>query len=214
MAADLRRVCGDRFVALVAGDHGSAAFIADLGPDDLEALAPLVESWQRDGVRAPLLMTPDEFRRSLDAFPAEYQTMLDHHVVIAGTPPFEGVSINQDDLRRACEVQARGHLIHLRQGWIEAGGHAHDLEDLLERSAAPLRQVLENLAQLHGEHPAGPVELAAFAERLAGMPKDLVAAILELDRAPHQAPALVPRLPEYLAAAQRLWQFIDAWRSR
>jgi hypothetical protein len=140
--------------------------------------------------------------------------MLDHHVVIAGSPPFEGVSINRDDLRRACEVQARGHLIHLRQGWVEARGHAHGLEDLLERSAAPLRQVLENLAQLHGEHPEDNAALAAFAERLAGMPRDLVAAILELGRSPQQAHALLPRLPEYLAAAQRLWQFVDTWRSR
>ncbi len=214
MAADLRRVFGDRFVALVASEHGAAAFLTALRADDLDALGSLAEPWHREGLATPLVMTPDEFRRSLDTFPAEYQALLDHHVVIDGAPPFDGVRINPDDLRRACEVQARGHLIHLRQGWIESAGHAHGLEELLQRSAGPLRQLLTNLAQLHGEDPEGDGALAAFAQRLAGMPEPLVASVLKLDRAPHEAKGLVPRMADYLAASERLWAFIDAWRAQ
>jgi hypothetical protein len=214
-AADLRRVFGDRFVALVAGGPGAAvAFATAIRAEDLEALGVLAETWHREGLPTPVVMSPAEFRRSLDTFPAEYQALLDHHVVIDGISPLAGVTVSRDDLRRACEAQARGHLIHLRQGWIDAGAHHHGLADLIERSAGPLRHLLMNLARLQGESPASDTELAAFAHRVAGMPDALVAAILNLRHAPHESRALVPRLPEYLAASEGLWTLIDAWRAK
>ena len=215
MAADLRRVFGARFVALVASSHHTvAAFVWSIGPDDLDALGSLVESWTRERLPPPLLMTPDEFRRSLDTFPAEYQALLDHHVVIDGVPPFDGVRINPDDLRRACEAQARGHLIHLRQGWIDAHGDTRRLEALIIRSAAPLRIVLANLAQLQGEDHRDDASLASFAERAAGMSAALVRAVLALDTNSAAAHTLVPRLREYLSDTERLWAFVDGWRPR
>ena len=36
-------------------------------------------------------------------------------------------------LRAACEVQAKSHLIHLRQGWIENVGHDDRLAALIVR---------------------------------------------------------------------------------
>lgn len=213
-AADLRRVFGDRFVALIAaGPHASVAFASAIRPDDLDALGSLTDSWRREHVPTPVVITPDEFKRSLDTFPAEYQALLDTHIVIDGVSPLAGVAINRDDLRRACEAQARGHLIHLRQGWIEAGSHHHGLADLIERSAGPLRHLLRNLSRLLGETPGDDAALAAFAERTAGMPASLVSAILDLERAPHRSHTLVDRLPEYLSASERLWAVIDAWRA-
>jgi len=215
MAEDLRRVFGDRFVALVTSEHQTtAAFVMSIGSGDLDAVGSLVETWTREHLSTPLLMTVDEFRRSLDTFPAEYQSLLDHHVVIDGVPPFDGVRINPDDLRRACEVQARGHLIHLRQGWIDAHGSERRLEALLVRSAAPLRLVLSNLAQLQGEDHADDAALAAFAGRAAGMSADLVRGVLALDAVASAPRSLVPRLPDYLNDAERLWAFVDGWRTR
>jgi len=215
MAGDLRRVFGDRFVALVASDRGSsAAFVSTLDASDLDALGPLADAWHREQLSAPLVMTVDEFHRSLDAFPAEYQTLLDHHDVITGRPPFDGVRIHADDLRRACEVQARGHLIHLRQGWIEAASHHGGLAALIERSAGPLRALLANIASVYGEHPADDMALAGFAHRVTGMPEDLVRDVLAVTDAPQKTAALVPALPDYLAACQRLWVFIDRWRAQ
>lgn len=215
MASDLRRVFGDRFVALVASGPGAAAaFASEIRSDDLDALSALTETWHRDGLATPLLMTSSEFHRSLDTFPAEYQALIDHHVVIAGTSPLDGAVVNTDDLRRACEAQARGHLIHMRQGWLNSGGHAHALAELIEQSAAPLRQVLTNLARLQGETPGDDAALAAFAEKRTGMPRPLVAAILDLERMPHQSRALVPQMGAYLAASERLWTFCDTWPAR
>jgi len=138
LAADLTRVFGDRFVGLVAyGPTRTAAFARSIHADDLDSLTPLVDRWQRDGLDTPLLMTPLEFERSLDAFPLEYQAMLDRHEVIVGESPFTRARPSDADLRRACEVQAKAFLIHLRQGWIQAAGHAHEQEQLRSGHCSP-----------------------------------------------------------------------------
>ena len=214
-AADLRRIFGDRFVALVAGGpDASAAFASSITSSDLDAMSSLAESWHHDGLATPLVMTPSEFHRSLDTFPAEYQALIDHHVVIDGVSPLTGAAVHDADLRRACEAQARGHLIHLRQGWINAGAHRHGLADLIAQSAGPLRQLLTNLARLHDARPADDTALAAFAAQHTGMPEALVARILALEGAPHHKRALVSEMPAYLNACEQLWGFIDAWRAR
>lgn len=215
MAADGRRVLGARFVALVAytPTHG-ALFARQITAGDLHAFGPLVDVWHRDGLATPLLITPSELRRSVDAFPLEHQAILDRHLLIEGTDPFEGVVVDPADLRRACEIQARSHLIHLREGWLEAAGHGSALADLVARSAPPLRTLLTHLARLNGIDADGPGPLADACANLVGTPKDLIQAVLALEAAPHQAPALVARLPEYLEACERLWAFIDRWRDR
>jgi hypothetical protein len=222
LAADLQRVLGPRFVALVAYGAGeSMAFAERVSAEDLHALSALAGAWHHDGLATPLVMTPHEFRRSLDAFPLEYQAILDRHVVVAGQPPFAGASVRHEDLRRACEVQARGHLIHLRQGWLQAAGHDDHLAELIERSAAPFRVLLSHVSRLEDvpRNSPRPVplnsteELADFAERTIGMPADLARGILELETQPERSHRLVNRLPNYLTASERLWSLVDAWRA-
>ena len=58
-------------------------------------------------------------RESLDAFPLEFGAILADHAVVSGASPFDGLTVDAADLRRACEVQARSHLLHLREGYIE-----------------------------------------------------------------------------------------------
>jgi len=211
LVQDVVRVFGPRFVALVAsGTHSSVAFTSDIRPGDLEALAALRETWRHDGLDTPLLLTPHEFRRSLDAFPLEYQAIVDRHVVIAGEPPFVDLVFDPQQLRRACEVQAKGHLIHLRQGWIEAGGHDADLIALIRRSAAPLRALLTNVARL-GPAAAQDSDLAALGARIAGLDGALIHEILAVETTPESARHLVRRLSDYVAVTEQLWAFVDSW---
>jgi hypothetical protein len=213
-AADLGRVLQDRFVAFVASTRTSGvAFASAIRPGDLDALGALAQTWHHDGVETPLLLTIDEFRRSLDTFPVEYQALLDHHVVIAGVPPFTDVVVAPDHLRRACEVQAKSHLLHLRQGWIDAAGHDDRLAGLVVRSAAPLRALLANVARLEG-HTGEDGRAALAGARAAGLSEPLVQQVLALEAAPEHARHLVRQLPDYLAASEHLWAFVDAWHAR
>jgi len=209
MAADLQRVFGDHFVALVAtGLHDSVVFSSAIAPGDLEALGPLVDVWQRDSLEPPLLLTVGEFRRSLDVFPVEYQALIDRHEVIAGDPPFAQLQIDRANLRRACEVQAKSHLIHLRQGWMERVGHDDRLAALIVRSAAPLRVLLSDVARLLVDAE----DAGAFAgAAVAGLDVALVREIVGLEQAPERATRLIERLPDYLAMSEQLWGFVDTW---
>jgi hypothetical protein len=212
LAADLIRVFGDRFVALIAtGPARSAAFASAIHADDLEALSALSPRWNLDGLDTPLLITPHEFVRSLDAFPVEYQAMLDRHELIAGVSPFSGERPAEADLRRACEVQAKSFLIHLRQGWLQASDHGHEQAHLVAESAAPLRALIGNIARLHGRGYCTDPEIVEFAGTIPGVSAEFVSNVLMLDERPDLAKQLMPRMNDYLAVAERLWAYVDGW---
>ncbi len=213
LAADVRRVLGSRLTAVVAtGPASSVVFVERLEPGDIVALGALVETWHHDDLETPLVLTDGEFLRSLDAFPLEYQALVDRHVVIAGDPPFAGAPIDPAHLRRACEVQAKAHLLHLRQGWLEAAGHDDRLADLIAASAGPLRVLLANVARLHGVVPAD-TDAAINGARLAGLDTHLIAAVLALESHPEDAHSLVARMADYGAASEALWKYVDEWQA-
>jgi hypothetical protein len=214
LASDIARVVDGRLVAVVAtGPASSVVFVTSIGPGDLEALGAIVETWHRDGLDTPLLLTTEEFRRSLDTFPLEYQAIMDRHAVISGVPPFDNIELPRDTLRHACEVQAKGHLIHLRQGWLESCDHNDRLAALVARSAAPLRALLANVARLEGAS-GGHDNAALEGARRAGLPEALVREVLAADESPELSTRLVHQLPDYLAASERLWAFVDGWQPK
>src|SRR4051812_31513434 len=132
---DLREVFGPRLQSLViygAHEHERAhsnhdahgdgaapartlAVVATLTRDDLAACAARAGAWHDRGLATPLLVAAHEFDRSLDAFPIEFGAILADYSVAAGADPFAGLAVDPADLRRACEVQARSHLLHLRE---------------------------------------------------------------------------------------------------
>lgn len=153
---DLRAIFDARIRSLVvhgAGGHGdtpvaTVAVVDDLTPADLRACASRVVVWNQRGLATPLILTADEFSRSLDAFPFEFGAILADHEVVSGRDPFAGLAVDPADLRRACEVQARSHLLHLREAYIETHDDADDVAQLVMRSAAPLAALLRNVSHL------------------------------------------------------------------
>lgn len=211
MAADFSRVLGDRLDALVAyAPERGAVFASTITAPDLDALSMLTEVWHRSGLATPLIITSDEFRRSLDAFPLEYQAILDRHVVITGRPPFDGAVVPREELRRACETQAKGHLVHLRQSWLDAAGHSDDLAHRIAASALPLRVLLTHVASLRGNAGA---DATKFAAETFPAHADVLRAVLAVEHDPSGAKALIARMAQYLAACEAIWQFVDEWHA-
>jgi hypothetical protein len=210
MAADLERIFGARLVSLVAYDaRRSAAFADSVTVSDLAGAARAADGWTRLGLEVPLLITPTEFRRSLDAFPVEYGAILRRHAVILGTPPFDGVSIAPADLRRALEVQAKGHVLHLRAGAIATGGRASEGRALIAASIDPFRALLANTVRLAGHEPASDDDVAALAAEPLGLTADTLRGLLVIDDGLEFDPSAV--MPVYLDAAERLWQSLDRY---
>jgi hypothetical protein len=123
-------VFGQRLHALVYGLAGPDQLLHTLAPDEVDwlifRLSAMVHRWRRAGLAVPLLLARNEFERSLDVFPVEYGEIVANHITIIGHDPFAGARIAEADLRRSCELQAKSHLIHLREGFLEAGGDPNE----------------------------------------------------------------------------------------
>ena len=222
LAGDLRRVFGERLLSLVA--YGlrkpapaprlihSLALVERLSFPDLTACAPLAAEWRRRSIAVPLILERDEFFRTLDVFPLEYGDIIAHHVVIAGTDEFRGTRVSPNDVRRACELAAKSHLIHLREGFLETAGSAAALSDLIAASAPAFRTLLENIARLADDDHE---DVAATAERQIGISASLVREVLGAGAGTHSSIAEpTALLARYIAAAERVWEYVDTWRAR
>ena len=121
-------------------------------------------AWANRGLAVPLLLERDEFRRTLDVFPLEYGEIIASHVVVLGADPFDGLTVPDTDRRRACELQATSHLIHLREGFLETGGDPRRVGLLIGASAEGFRRLLGNIVALvdpsahDGDHLAEDAE--------------------------------------------------------
>jgi hypothetical protein len=214
---DLREIFGGRLQSLVhygAREHKAAtmqrhehhghhepallhtlAVTDTLTVDDLRACAKRAARWHDGEVATPLIVPKIELERSLDVFPFEFSAIIADHVVVAGSNPFERLHVEPSDLRWACEVQARGHLLHLREGYVEARGRDDALAVLIVRSAPAWKSLLENMARLENN----------VAEQ------DEVTKLVGVKEISNEEAARL--FPSYLAAVERFTQDVDRWKA-
>ena len=201
---DMREMFGDRLRSVVAyavtdrtadTPQPTLVVVDALTPADLRACAARVVKWHESGLATPLILEASEFARSLDAFPYEFGAIIADHAMVSGENPFAGLQVDPGDMRRACEIQARSHLLHLREGYIETQGRSDALAELIGRSAAPLSALLRSVARLKGISAADGV----LAQ---------VAALNGKELSPEAARRL---FPDYLSAVEYLTTEIDRW---
>ena len=236
---ELRGIFGDRLQSLVAygerarrqssahGSHGAShghadnaasavrtiATVATLTGTDLRACADRVAAWHDAGLATPLVLAAHEFERSLDAFPLEFGAIIADHTLVSGRNPFEGMTVDADDLRRAVEVQARSHLLHLREGYLETRGRGDALSVLIVQSAPAFAALLSSLARLDGQPSHDPAAIARHTERLLGVAGGSVGDIVALIDVREISSADAERLfPPYLDAVDKLVSYVDKWR--
>ena len=217
---DLQQIFGDRLQAFVA--HGrpqespapSLAIVRSVTADDLAACAARVSGWLRSGSATPLILSRDEFAGSLDAFPIEFGEIVDTHRALFGADPFAGLSIRPDDLRRACEVQVKSHLLHLRENYIECGGRPSAIAALVADAAPGFAALLRRLASLDGMPHDTDAELGAYAAARPGLEPRVVGNLIAIITSCSGAGVDAVRLfPGYLDAVEQLARFIDRWKS-
>jgi hypothetical protein len=120
--------------------------------------------------------------------------------------------VSERDLRRACETQARSHLLHLREGFIQAAGSPRAVGELVAASVIPLRALLVNIARLHGVNAHSPDALATFVEDRLHLGAQGLRPLLSSKR-PDQVRELDAGafFPDYLRAMERLVGLVDEW---
>jgi hypothetical protein len=231
---DLRGIFGDRLHSLaVYGErlhrrHGAdedhhghehppirtLAVVDVLAERDLRACAEHAAAWHDAGLATPLLLAAREFERSLDAFPLEFGAMISDHRLVFGRDPFDGVVVDSADIRRACEVQARSHLLHLREGYVETRGRADALSVLIVQSAAALAGLVTSVARLEIRSD-DPAAAARHAERTLAVAPGSIAGIVALANVREISSQQAEQLfPPYLDAVEKLVAYVDGWSGR
>jgi hypothetical protein len=224
LARDLDHIFAARLQSLVAypgnqadGSVHSCAIVEGLGFRDLVSCLPHTEAWHRRGAAVPLMLASGELERTVDIFPLEYSSILADYVVVRGADPFQGISIPAEDVRRATEGQAKSHLIHLREAFLESHGETTRIGRLIASSAAPLRALLTNIARLNDAAPTETLSdeaLATMAETRIRIPATLIREILASSSGGHSTIADPSALlAHYIEAAQKIWEYVDRWRS-
>lgn len=232
---DLREIFGGRLQSVVTygarGAHGPAdthdrgaghqhrpdlvhaMAIADtLTADDLRACARRAEAWHDAGLATPLLLAAHEFEDSLDAFPLEFGAIVADHTVVSGRNPFESATVDAADLRRACEVQARSHLLHLRQGYVEARDNPDALAVLIVDSSAAFAALLHSVARLQGVAAHDAAAVGRHVERTLNATDTSVSEVMGLVGVTEISSANAIRIfPGYLDAVERLVKLVDGW---
>ena len=103
-------------------------------------------------------------------------------------------------------MQVKSHLLHLREGYIEARRAARPWRRSWRRRAPAFAALLRNVARLHRRPYTDRMEATRQGARAAGLPDDIVDAVLALEHPAHvpdvRPGAAVSR--DYLAAVERL----------
>jgi hypothetical protein len=123
------------------------------------------------------------------------------------------MTIRDEDVRRACEVQVKSLLVHLREDFIESRGRPSEAATLVTESAPAFAQLLRRLARLDAAACTTNQELCAYAGSRPRLDVRVVGDVLALARNPSASGVDASRLfPAYLTAVETLWQFVDRWR--
>jgi len=188
------------------------AVVDTLTGDDLRACAGRVPAWHDAGLATPLVLAAHEFGRFQIAFPLEFGAIIADHTLVTGRNPFDGLAVEAADLRRAVEVQARSHLLHLREGYLETRGRADALSVLIVESAPAFGALVSSLARLDGQASPDHAAAARHAERLLGVPAGAIAEIVKLVGVKEISSQDAERLfRPYLEAVETLVSYVDKW---
>ena len=222
LALDLQAIFGARLRSVVAygahvdgqadGPATALALVSSLTSEDLDACASHNRGWERQGLATPLILPEQEFHRSLDVFPLEYGEIIRAHAHVFGADPFQDAVIHEADLRRACELQIKSHLLHLREGYMEARGSTKAIAHLVAGAAPAFASLLRNVARLRGVSSNERMEATRRGAQAAGVSEAVVEAVLALEHRPTAGAVDAARLfPTYLAAIEHLANTVDRW---
>jgi hypothetical protein len=189
LAAQLKSIFGERLrmVAAFGDTSNCCAVVTSLAIEDLDRCAAHAAQWTKAGLDTPLLIVEAELPRALDAFPLELSEIIATRRVIAGSDLLADITVPKLDLRRACEVHARGHVLHLREGYIEAAGDAKAAAKLVASAIPPFRALVTNVARLEGISAKALVTQLGLENFEKGF-------------------------PEALRAAERIVEYVDTWK--
>lgn len=139
--------------------------LKEVSVSQLKQIAVPVEKWMVRGFASPLIVTPKDLERSLDAFPLLFTEIRDNHRVLHGEDLLKGLKIAPGDLRVQVEQFLRGKLTEARSEFLASGESLKTFEDMISKSFNSVVPLLRALLSLSGETPSIRKDvIVAYAE--------------------------------------------------
>jgi hypothetical protein len=150
-------------------DYNVLVLVDALPLERLRAAAAVSAAWGEAGNPPPMILTTAEWRGSADIFAMEYADILERHKILYGDSPFEGIRVDQHDLRLQLEHEAMGKLLKLRQGVLASGGDGRRQVELLAASLSTIMVIFRAVVRLDAGSPAKDnIALSQTVARSAG----------------------------------------------
>lgn len=130
----------------------------------LEAVGTAVAKAKAGPVEPPLVLTEEEIRRSLDAWPVELLSIAATGKVVAGSLDLASLGVDREKLRLQCERELRGLVIHCRFAYLAHRKDEARLGELVAGGAARFVVLARATLHLVGKSAAG--DSAGMLERL------------------------------------------------
>ena len=164
-------------------DVNSIFVLNDMDHKFLKLIAPLGKKYSKQKVAAPLIMTPEYIRTSLDVFPIEFLNFKLIHTAVYGDNILEDIEIGRLNLRLQCERELKTKLILLRQGYVSSLGDTKLLTENIVNSITGYIPMFRGIIMLLGKEP--PVSQGGLITALseaAGINTDIFAKVLKEKR--------------------------------
>ena len=137
-------------------DINSVVVLHAMDLEFIKFLAPLGGKYGRKKIAAPLVMTPEYIRTSLDTFPVEFLDFKLIHKTVYGEDLFRNIEVSRQYLRIQCEREIKVKLIGLRQGYLSSLGRKEQYAAMLARSFTGSMVLLRAVITLLGKEPPVP----------------------------------------------------------
>ncbi|HXT14603.1 MAG TPA: hypothetical protein VN706_03185 [Gemmatimonadaceae bacterium] len=198
-------------------DYNVLVIVDVLDVSRLTAASAASRAWTEAGNPAPLTMTMSEWRGSSDIFPMEYADILEHHKVLHGESPFDGIHVELSDLRLQLEQEAMGKLLKLRQGVLASGNDGKRELELLSASVSAILIVFRSFLRLHGS--SVPTDNVALVNDVAARASFDAEPFARVVRHARGEAALKPAdasvvLTGYLHGMEQLVAYLDRYQAR
>ncbi len=178
----------------------------------LTFVASLARPLRRQGLAAPLLVTPSYIERSRDVFGVEFLDFQLVHETIFGEDPFASLTFEKANVRPQCEREFKAMLIKMQQGYLTAGSDPRVLREEVIAAAKQLAPLLR--AMLWMKDIERPKTMAASLRQASEQFNVELDAAIEADRWRQQKRRLTAAEAEagfedVFAAVETLSQIID-----
>jgi hypothetical protein len=134
-------------------DTNSIFVLKEMDLKFLEVIAPRGKKYGKKKVSAPLMMTPEYIRNSMDVFPIEFLSFKLIHKTVFGEDILNDIETHERDLRHQCERELKVKLIGLRQGYISSLGDKKMLTEGFVGSIAGYIPLFRGIVFLLGKQP-------------------------------------------------------------